>query len=245
MIKLTNTPNMTGVVMSGDGDDFEALYDALHKVIGPDEPVYGLAAAHFRLLGFCYELRHVRMGNRNVGFQEHGMPAEQMKYMSIVGPTHNLYFSFEMLWPELLYISFVLNEFIESYGRNVKKPVHAWDESRAVVRLFQSKVLQLAEETMLEKSFVSYKKWTDGTSLFSYQFYATFYTQFVDYLNFQWIEMNPEDRPKKLHLIAKRLYKHSTEYEKLEKRILALAEEEGVHPTDIAFSDFEAAEIVW
>ncbi|MCT6925548.1 hypothetical protein [Metasolibacillus sp.] len=153
--------------------------------------------------------------------------------------------TFEIYWPELLYVVYVLNEFIESYERSTKRPMHTWDESQAIVRLFQSKVLQLAGETMPEKSYVSFKKWTDGTSLFSYKFYADLYTQFVDYLNLQWIEMDPPERPKKLHLIAKRLNQHSTEYEKLKRHINAAAEAEGVYPSEIAYGDYDTIAVVW
>lgn len=236
---------MTGVRIAGDDEDFEVLYDALHTIVGPEETAFALAEARFRVLGLCYDLRQARMGNRNVGFREHGLTTEQMKYLSIVGPAQNLYLSFETYWPELLYVAYVLNEFIESYDRSTKRSVHAWDESSAVVRLFQSKVLQLAGEIMPEKPYASFKKWTDGTSLFSYKVYANLYTQFVDYLNLQWIEMNPKERPKKLHLIAKRLNQHSTEYEKLERRINAAAEAEGVSPSEIAYGDYDAVEIVW
>lgn len=245
MIKLTNTPNMTGVLISGNVEDFEALYDALHTVVGPEELAFALTGARLRVLGLCYDLRHACMGNRNVAFQEHGITMEQMKYLSMIGPTQNLYVSFETYWPELLYISFVLNEFIESYERNQKKPIHTWDESRAIVRLFQSKVLKLAQATMPEKSFVTFKKSTDGTSLFSYRFYANMYTQFVDYLNLQWIAMNLEDRPKKLHLIAKRLNQHSSEYEKFERQMNTAALAESVLPAELRYGDYESIEIVW
>ena len=32
MIRVTNTPNLTGVTVSGDFDDLDALVDALHDV---------------------------------------------------------------------------------------------------------------------------------------------------------------------------------------------------------------------
>lgn len=245
MIKLTNTPNLTGVLIAGDTEDFEALYDALHTVVGPEELAFGLADARIRVLGLCYELRHARMGNRNLFFQEHGISAEQMKYMSVIGPSQNLRLSFELYWPELLYITYVLNEFLESYERNQKKPIHTWDESLSVVRLFQSKVLRLAQEVMPEKAFVTFKKSTDGTSLFSYRFYVELYSQFVDYLNIQWIEMDPENRPKKLHLIAKRLNQHSSEYEKFERKINNYAEAEDIDPSEVRYGNYDEIEIIW
>ena len=140
---------------------------------------------------------------------------------------------------------FVLNKFIESYERSTKKPMHTLDESRAVVRLFQSKVLKLAKKTIPEKPFISFKKWTDGTNLFLYRFYAELYMQFVDYLNLQWIALDPVERPKKLHLYAKCLNQYSSKYERFEKRIHEVAEIEGVSPKDIRYGDYESVEIIW
>ena len=37
MIKLTNTPNMTGVVIAADVEHFEVLYDALYTVVEPED----------------------------------------------------------------------------------------------------------------------------------------------------------------------------------------------------------------
>lgn len=243
MIKVTHTPNMTGVLLAGDAEDFEALYDALHTIVGPEEMAFALTQARIRVLGLCYDLRHARMGNRSVGFQEHGLDVDQLKYLGIVGPTQNLVLSFETYWPEMLYIVFVLNEFIEQYERQPK--THTWDEHIAIVRLLQSKVLQLAGETMTEKQFASFKKWTNGTKALSYGFYANFYTQYVDYLNLLWVAMDREERPNKLSIFAKRLNQHTTDYEKIKKRINAAAEYEEVPPSEIRYGDYEAVEIVW
>ena len=243
MFIITHTPNMTGVLLAGDSEDFEALYDAMHAIVGPEDIAFGLVEARIRVLGLCYDLRHARMGHRNVSFQEHGFDREQMKYLGVVGPTQNLVLSFETYWPEMLYIVFVLNEFIESYERRVK--AHEWDEHIAIIRLFQSKVLKLAGETMTDKQFASYKKWTDGTKALSYGFYANLYTQYVDYLNLQWIAMDREERPKKLSIFAKRLNQHTTDYEKLKKRIDAAAEYEEMHPSEIEYGDYEAVEVIW
>ena len=243
MIQITHTSNLTGVLLTGDSDDFETLYDALHNIVGTEENAHGLYEARLRVLGLCYDLRHARMGHRKVGFKEHGLDADQMKYLAIVGPTQNLYLSFETYWPEMFYIVFVLNEFIEQYERMPK--IHTWDENIAIVRLFQNKVLQLAGETMTEKQFASFKKWTDGTKLLSYGFYANLYTQYVDYLNFQWIALDREERVKKLSIFAKRLNQHTTDYERLKKRIDAAAEYEEVHPSEIAYGDYDAVEVIW
>ena len=61
MLQAQHTPNMTGVLLSGDPEDFRALYDALHMIIGDagdeveDRPA-------IRVLGVCYDIRHAFMG---------------------------------------------------------------------------------------------------------------------------------------------------------------------------------------
>ena len=50
MIQLTNTSNMTGVVIASDGEDLEALYDELYVIIEGEEPVYRLIWARMQVL---------------------------------------------------------------------------------------------------------------------------------------------------------------------------------------------------
>ena len=57
--------------------------------------------------------------------------------------------------------------------------------------------------------------------------------------------MDKEERQKKLSIFAKRLNQHTTDYEKLKKRIDEAAEYEEVHPSEIGYGDYEAVEIVW
>ncbi len=84
MIKLRHTPQMTGVRMTGDSDDFERLYDALYRIVGTEENanISGLGNSRIHVLSLCYDLRHARMGHRSAEFQEHGLDAEQMKFLS-------------------------------------------------------------------------------------------------------------------------------------------------------------------
>lgn len=52
MIVASHTPNMTGVLLSGEPDDFRALYESLHKVIGNVDPDIEDGAV-LRILGFA------------------------------------------------------------------------------------------------------------------------------------------------------------------------------------------------
>lgn len=54
------------------------------------------------------------MGHRSAGFKEHGLGDEELAFLSIVGPKQNLFVSFETMWPEMLYVIFSLESFINN-----------------------------------------------------------------------------------------------------------------------------------
>lgn len=155
MIKASHTPNMTGVLLSGEPEDFRMLYDSLHKIVGrtgedlTDGPV-------LRILGICYELRHAFMGHRNANYEEHGFNDEQLAFLSLVGPKQNLILSFETLWPEMLYVVFSLESFIAEYQKTYKATT--WDSHIAQVRILQSAIFKLLEETVTPRQFTSFEK---------------------------------------------------------------------------------------
>ena len=243
MLSALHTKNMTGLLLSGDLEDFEQLYDALHNIVGTEEDSRNLYNGRIRVLGLCYDLRHARMGHRNAAFKEHGLDEEQMKFLSLVGTKQNLYISFETYWPEALYIVFVLNTLIDEYKR--RKKAHLWDENIAVVRMFQSIVLNLVEQTITPKQFASFKKWADGDSIYSYSFYKDMYKQYLDYLNLEWIEMDREQRVKKFNTFAKRVTQYTTDYERFEEYIDAAAEEYGTTPDELEYGNYDDLQVVW
>lgn len=244
MIKLRHTPQMTGVRMTGDSDDFERLYDALHTIVGTeqDASTSGLYDSRIHVLSLCYDLRHARMGHRSAEFQEHGLDVEQMKFLSIVGSTKNLYLSFETFWPELLYITFVLNEFIYDYQT---KKQHLWDIHVPVVRAFQHDVLMLIQETVTQRQFATVRNTATNRSIFDRGFYITMYRQYPDYLNMQWCELSKEERIKKLSIFAKRVTQHTTDYEKFEQDMNDAADYHGVSPDELEYGDYDNLNIKW
>ena len=241
MITVNHTPNMTGVLVTGDCEDFEALYDALHMIVGKEEDAKGLLLARMHVLNLCYNLRHARMGNRNIGFQEHGIDPEQMKYMGVIGPAQNLNVSFELLWPEMLFNVFVLNDFIRKYEKRQK--AHLWDENIAIVRLVQGKILELASETMTPTQVTSFKKQATGTAANAFN-YEKFYVQYIDQLNAEWIELSKEERSQKLSSFAKRASVVMKDYEYFKEYVDEVAENEGIPVQELVFVN-EESEIVW
>ena len=241
MLTVNHTPNMAGILVAGDSDDFEALYDALHIIVGREEDAKGLANARNRVLNLCYEVRHARMGNRTIDFKEHGIDPEQMKYMGVIGPAQNLVVAFEILWPEVLFDVFVLNNFISKYEKRQK--AHLWDENIATVRLFQGKVLNLASETMTPAQVTAFRKQATGTATNAFN-YEKFYAQYIDQLNAEWIELDKEARSQKLSSFAKRASVVLKDYEYFKEYLDDVAKSEGLHPSELAYAD-EELEIVW
>lgn len=239
MLTVENTPNLTGVLLKGDQEDFEDLYNALHNLVGTEETVKDLYNVRICILGLCYDLRHANMGHRNAFFKNHGLDDEQMAFQSLVGSKHNLYLSFETLWPELLFIVFSLEDFIQTYSKREK--AHAWDANIMSARKFQSIVAKLLEETLTSGQFSSLKKMMNPTSLN----YKGFYTQYIDIQNLDWLEMSKEQRLKKLSIVAKRFTQDSSDYQLIKAEIEAAAKKHHCHPSEIQFAKDYPDEIKW
>ena len=53
MLTARHTKNMTGLLLSGDPEDFEQLYDALHNIVGTEEDSKHLYDERIRVLGLA------------------------------------------------------------------------------------------------------------------------------------------------------------------------------------------------
>lgn len=237
MLKAVHTPNMTGVLLSGEPEEFRMLYDSLHKLLDragediTDGPV-------IRILGFCYELRHTFMGHRNASYKEHGFNDEQLAFLSLVGPKQNLVLSFEMFWPEMLYITFSLESFINEYQK--KHKATAWDPHIAQTRMLQSAIYKLVEETVTPRQFTSFKKWIAQN-----ESEHILFTQYIDYLNSEWHEMGLEKRQKNFNIFAKRTCQITPDYERQQKLIFEAAIEHRCHPSEIHYPSEFYEHVEW
>lgn len=161
MIHAKNTPSNAGVAIYGDHMDFEEMYEALHTVVGDEGEFESYDAARIRVLGVCYGLRHALQGDRGIEFVDNGMDEDKMKRMSVITPDKNVYLKINVLWPEMLFITMALNDFIRLYARKKAKKsygvlmdrLNIWDESIVHVRVFQSAIAKCIKETVSEASF--------------------------------------------------------------------------------------------
>lgn len=68
MITITNTPNLTGVTISGDFSDLYNLVEAFHEIAIDkySEKHHRYIEISTRVLGLCYDIRHAYQGDRAV-----------------------------------------------------------------------------------------------------------------------------------------------------------------------------------
>lgn len=227
MIQAISTPNEAGVSILGDFEDIEGLYEALHEVVGDEGELERYAGARLRVLGVCYDLRHALMADRGVEFVKNGLDNDKIKRLGIIAPQKNVYYKIEVLWPELLFVVMVLNDFIWLYAKRRSKSSYTpltewrslWDSAVSQVRMFQSSVAKCLRETLSEASYARVLKQMNR----AYPWVEGYITQFVDVLNLRFLEMDRDGRQKSISIMAKRLAEKNKEYLTLEQEVTAAA----------------------
>ena len=190
------------------------------------------------------------MGNREVEFVDNGMDKDKMRSMAIIAHDKNIYLKINVLWPELLFVTVALNDFVKLYAqKQAKNSYHVmldkrniWDGSIAQVRLLQAAIAKCIKEVVSPTSFSRMMNllnhdytWTDG-----------YFTQYLDVLNIKFINMDKEKRLKSIPTMAKRLNEHDAEYRGIESVVLEGAREFNCPNDIVRFEGIEyPEEIVW
>lgn len=219
MIFVTNTPNNTGVTIHGDHMDFDELYDALHTVVGDEYEYASLASARIRVLGVCYDIRHALMGDREIEFVDNGMDTEKMRRMSTITHNKNIYLNINVLWPEMLFVTMALNDFLKMHHKKCKHP--EWDRPTATARKLQAAVSECLKQTV---SDASYKRMLNKMTS-SYTWFDGYATQYLDILNCRFLDMDTDKRLKNISTMAKRLAEQGDEYRSVRRDVLAFAKQ--------------------
>ncbi|NLI92577.1 MAG: hypothetical protein GX434_10350 [Peptococcaceae bacterium] len=248
MIYVKNTPNNTGVAIYGDYMDFENLYEALHTVVGNEDEFVAFDAARLRILGVCYDIRHALMGDREIEFVDNGMDEEKKRRMSVLAPDKNVYMKIYVLWPEMLFVTMALNDFIRLYARKKAKKSYdfildkqnIWDESIAMVRVFQAAIMKCIKDTVSEASFRRMMNLMNK----DYTWFDGYTRQYLDILNCRFIDMDKEKRLKNIPTMARKLAERGEEYEQIKAEVVAAARhyntyEDNIKPPVDYPEDFE------
>ncbi|NLV21031.1 MAG: hypothetical protein GXY49_03465 [Syntrophomonadaceae bacterium] len=238
MIFAEDTPNHTGVAIYGDHLDFQNLYEALHTVVGEEEEFYTHHMARLRVLGVCYDIRHAMMGDREIEFVDGGMDAEKRRRMMVLAPDKNVYLKIYVLWPEILFVVIVLNDFIRLYAKKKAKQKYdimtdrhiIWDESISMVRVLQAALAKCIRETVSETSYNRMM----GMMNSSYNWFNGYATQYLDILNCRFIDMKPEKKLKNIPIMAKRITECGEEYQIVKAHVAAAAKQYNTYEDNIS-----------
>ena len=233
MIKAALTPQNLGIAVSGDYHDFEQLYDAIHELI-PDEETEDIDYHHpnLRALGFCYDLRHAFMGDRDIFLIEHGMSEDTLRYHEIVTSPRNLYLSFPTLVPEMLFVLMVLKHYTNSPGQRSNRSMLDYHSAVAIVNHFDNAVMQCFRQELTDRKFINTSRSIQAGS----HVLARYMTQYLDKLNLDYIELEPDQRTDKISIYAKRLGEQGGDYMKTEQEVWEAARHHGVQPGQIRYS---------
>ena len=249
MIFIKNTPSNLGVEILGDYYDFQNLYDALHSIVGGEGEFTSYRLSRLRILALCYDLRHATMGDREYEFVENSINSEILRVKGFIAPEKNLYLRINVFWPEMLFIQMVLNEFLLKYAKKNTKTYYdtlldsknIWDESIAMIRLFQAAVMKCIKESTTE---ATYKRMLNFMNS-KYSSFDNFMPHYLDLLNVKFINMSEEKRIKNLSIIAKRIIEQGQEYQLLKLEVQRAAKEYNCSVEDIRINSEYPEEYEW
>lgn len=227
MLSINVTKNYGGIEVKGDYDDFEQLYDSIFEIIGDGEDYPTLEKLRIQILAFCYDLRHAKQGSREIEFVENNMDDEIMKWHSIIVPTNNVYYKFNYILTQAIFIVYALNIFIDNYKYKKYKSSYytkvVYDEEVNIVQEFQSKVIKAIFQILPEKNKKVFLK------LFYDREFGTnrLIHQYLELMDCRYLAKNKEDRLKSIVNTTKRIirYWEYQEYIDLEQELIEYAEE--------------------
>ncbi len=201
---------------------------SLLTIVG-DEGEYGdYEGPRLRVLGAMYDIRHAFQGDREFEFIRNGMDTDRMKLLGMITPEKNLYYKVNVYYPEILFVTMAINDFVRLYSKKQAKTAafplidkkNLWDAAIANVRLFQSLMVSCMKEAVTEASFKRMLNllnkdytWTDG-----------YVTQYLDMINIRYLNIGDRDeRSKALSVIVKRMVEKGKEYREIEREVKEMA----------------------
>lgn len=257
MIQISNTENLAGVSICGDWYDLEQLVDALHEITvsdfdGVDKQTRPYVNISIRVLGLAYDIRHAAQGDREYLLKENGIDDSHQEYHHIILPRQNVYFSCNVLYPEMILLMMALNELVQLRIAKLVKSKYRydavydkkviWDQTISVVRMLQS-AFQKAISDVLSPS--SYSRWLNLVTD-RYIDIARITDPFIDTHNIRYIGMSREERAKKLLTITRRFveYKHDPENNHFREAIDEAVKERGWEESNLRFQGLEYPKVI-
>lgn len=239
MLSISHTENLTGARISGDYWDLDEINQAFYAVIGDKNKYYDWEGSRMRVLGVSAEIRHALQGERNVEFVSNGLTKESMKHNDVVASEKNIYYSVEVLWPELIFTVIALNDFVRLYADKHTHP--SLDVHVTTIRKFQGAIGEALQNVLMKEEHSRFMSILSSNET-NVQEYAI---QFVDMLNLNYINSTKEQREKNLGMIAIKLAVQDTDYIAFRDQVLQSANKTKSDIHDLLLTNEYPEEIEW
>ena len=217
MLTIQPTEMLTGVRISGDYWDIDALLRSIYDVTGDENRYFDFQGARIRILHLCLELRNAVKGERNIEFITNGIHNGLEKEKAILAPKKNVYYSVEILMPEIIFTATALNDFIRLHQEMIDPSL--WNISVATIRQFQGAVAETLEDLLEDEHYLVFLQILHSKQSLFFR-YAT---QYVDILNLEYLKLSHEERKNKIASYALRLLIEDGEYSALKEQLMATA----------------------
>ena len=217
MLTIQPTEMLAGFRISGDYWDIDSLLAAIYEVTGDENRYFDFQGARNRILRVCLDLRRATKGERNIEFVANGIHKGLEKEKEILAPRKNVYFSVEILMPELIFTAIALNDFIRLHQKMIDPSM--WNIHVATIRKFQATVAAALEELLEEEHYHTFLQMLHAKQ----PFYFRYATQYVDVLNLEYLHLPFEERKSTLSAYALRLLMEDDRYMALKEQLMTTA----------------------
>lgn len=217
MLSIQMTEQLTGVSVSGDYWDFVSLIDAISEVIGDEKRYNDFKGSRSRILRVLIDFRRAKSAEKNIEFVPNGLNMGLKHERNVVAPEKNVYYSVEILLPEIIFTAIALNDFILLHQETIDDS--EWNIEVATVRYFQSLIADLLEEYMDGEQYMLFLLMLHSKR----PAYFRYATQFVDILNIEYLKLDSEERKELIPEFTIRLLTEDEDYKTLEKELLAMS----------------------
>ena len=252
MITIKNTPNLAGVTISGDFNDFYSFVEALYDITINEfsEKHHQYIDISIRVLGLCYDIRHAYQGDRKVELVDNNMTEDKMKWHSLITPESNVYYSCNYLYPEMFFVMLALNALVKLRIMDLtkKKDIYKgatdkkiiWDETIAIIRLFQAEFVKCVKDTVTDGTFARWLNVMNSEHIIIEDIAG----QYVDMLNIEYINMTKEKRLKSLSSFAKRIaeFGYDKDHNEIKDIVMKAARDYQCDPGEIRLQGIEYPE---
>lgn len=242
MLKVELTENYAGVIIRGDFNDLDFLYDSLHYLIFEESNSISEYTMQNHIYGFLYDLRHAYQGQREAelidnGLTEYSRDCFSFKKKDVTD--QNIYFCFHYLLPDLILDMVLVKYFIRKVDKRVNDLYNPYIQ---MVNYFYSIVLHSLDHFLTEIKFHKVKKGLLESAITDHLFIP----QWFERISIDYATMTKKQREKEFMHMMDAIYNYGDydDYYEMKLDIEKLCKEKNCTLDDLHYDDYPA-EIEW